>query len=183
MILGGMFMKKKVLAGFVGCMVLSSIGFAAPVVDLNKGESTIGFHSQDFNDHDSKGYSAQTALTDDFILGAEYSKIDNIDFKTTDIYGTYQIDKNLRLVLGNRHYDVPGDKDDQILYGLKGNTTLGKKSTGYAGVLLTEDETEWQVGATYNVAKNVMFDASFKKRDFDDLSDTDGVGFGLTYKF
>jgi opacity protein-like surface antigen len=183
MILGGMFMKRKVVAGFVGCMLLSSVGFAAPVVDLNKGESTIGYHYQDFDDHDSNGFSAQTALTDKLVLGAEYSKIDDIDFKTTDIYGAYQLDKNLSVVLGNRHYDVPGDNDDQVLYGLKGSTTLGKKSTGYASVLLTDDETEWQVGATYDVAKNVIFDANYKKRDFDDLSDTDGLGFGLTYKF
>lgn len=121
-------MKKKVLAGLVGTMLVSSIGFAAPVVELNKGETTIGYsHSNfdltvngdsDLGDLKANGYYVQHGLTDKITLGFEknkgkYSCTDGVDSNTinisfNDIYATYKVAKNAQILLGNRAYKLSG---------------------------------------------------------------------------
>jgi opacity protein-like surface antigen len=180
-------MKKRVLAGVVGAMFVCSVGFAAPVVDLQKGESTFGITHSNLKDsddikYDSKGYYIQHGVSDNLVLGIDMNKQPDFDWKVTDIYGQYKAAKNTSIILGNRQYK--GDEsENKLLYGIAANTKLNEKTTGYASVLKTSFETQWTIGANYDISENIALDVNYKKSNFDEDYNEKGFGFGVSYKF
>ena len=203
-------MKKKVLAGILGSMLISSVGFAAPIANLEPGQTSVGYNYSNIefsvegtkiDDARANGFYIEHAINKDFIVGLEHNGGDvsktiggnavKVEDKETDFYVQYKIDKGVRLVLGNRKYDQSltvngvsqGSYDaNKVLYGVAFDTELGKKLTGYTALLKTSDETEWRLGATYQLDKQTAFDINYKNKDFDG-TELKGFGFGLNYKF
>lgn len=180
-------MKKRVLAGVACAMFISSVGFAAPVLNLEKSESLAGYTwshlDNGYSTENFNGLFLQSAVGDQFILGIDYLKGSGIDFRETDIYGQYKFDKNARLILGNRQYKVGGYDENKLLYGVAANTQLAENTIGYASLLRDSLETDWKVGVTYEFALNTSLDLNYRYRDFDDWGSIKGFGLGLNYKF
>lgn len=168
-------------------MLISSAALAAPVLNLDKGESLAGYtwSHLDYGDGSKNfnGLFLQSAVGDRFILGIDYSKGSGFDYKETDIYGQYKFDKNARLILGSRQYRGDGDRENKLLYGVAANTQLGHNTSGYASLLRDSWETDWKVGVTYALAANTSLDLNYRYRDIDDGDSIKGFGLGLNYKF
>lgn len=180
-------MKKRVLAGVACAMFICSVGLAAPVINLEKGESLVGYtwSRLDFegDKENFNGLFLQSAVGDKFILGIDYLKGSGIDFKETDIYGQYKFDQNARLILGNRQYKIGGYDENKLLYGIAANTQLAENTLGYASLLRDSLETDWKVGVAYEFAANTSLDLNYRYRDIDDGDSIKGFGLGLNYKF
>ena len=116
-------MKKFVFA-LIACLAISSIAMAAPVTDLQKGESEVGYMywnpSIDISSYDAGSTSAngayvKTALDDKWTVGIETIQGDktrtisgvrvHADIRLTDVTAQYKLDKNVRLIAGMRNYD------------------------------------------------------------------------------
>jgi opacity protein-like surface antigen len=191
-------MKKKVLAGLVGAMLVSSVGLAAPVVDLNRGETSIGYNYSSldieingtpFDTSDSDGFYVEHALNDKVSVGVDHTKtpiefsgINLGDMKVTDVYAKYKLNKNIYATLGNRNYNSDGEKTDEITIGLDGIKQLTEKVNGYAGLKSNDYETELQIGATYALTDVLNLDVNYKHHDYDD-GESKGFGLGVNYKF
>lgn len=175
-------MKKRILAGVTCAMVVCSVGVAAPVIQLENGESVAGYTHSHLNGEAFNGFYIQSALDDKLILGLDYSNGWG-SYKEIDIYGQYQFKNNARFILGNRQYKWGSHHDDRLLYGVAANTPLGEKTTGYASLLLNSFETDWKLGLTYDIARNVSLDLNYRIRDMDYGGSSDGVGLGVNLKF
>lgn len=203
-------MTKKVLAAILGSMLISSAAMAAPVADLAKGESQAGynFSKLEFSlDSFSKstgvnGFYYETGISDKLTLGLDYNDGDvsktvlgnrlKLEETQIDFYGQYKLDKNAKLILGVRNYDetasvngnTVGTYDStKALYGIALNTALGKNTTGYTALLGTSEETEWRIGAAYQLDKQTVFDVNYKHKDYDGPTTLEGWGLGLSYRF
>lgn len=120
---------KKLLLTFIVCLAMSSIAIAAPMTDLNKGETAAGYlywnpkidvdvngNSYDAGKATANGFYVENALSDKFILGIETIKGDKsrtvfgkhvkADSRFTDVTIQYKLDNNVRLIAGNRNYDT-----------------------------------------------------------------------------
>lgn len=203
-------MKKKVLACILGTMLISSVGFAAPVTNLDPGQTSIGYNYSDLDfkvggtkldSAGANGFYVEHAINKDFTVGLEYNGGDvsrtssgstvKLEDKETDFYVQYKVEKGVRLILGNRSYDQTlslngvtiGEYDtNKVLYGVSFDTQLGKNVNGYTTLLKTSDETEWRLGATYQIDKQTALDVNYKNKDYDGL-ELEGFGIGINYKF
>lgn len=199
-------MKKKILATVAACMAMSSIAMAAPVTDLQKGQSTAGYlywnpkveiGSYDAGKSNANGAYAETALSDKFIVGIETIKgsrnegIVHIDTRFTDFTVQYKVDKNFRLIAGNRNYDsnvsVTGvgsasNSENKFIYGIGASTPLGDKTSAYATYLHDSYCDEWQIGVNQDLSKNVFLNVNYRYHDEDNAS-LKGIGAGISYKF
>ncbi len=185
-------MMKKVLTAFVAAMLAASAAFAAPAVDLEKGEATFGYtysrHSIEFAgaDHgkaDVNNLYGEYGLDNKLILGLEYSKVNIDDLKQTDIYLKYRLDKNFSLVAGNRDYSGGSAK---FLYGINVQTNIAPNVTGYTGVVKTDFETQWRIGAVYAMDKQTYLDFNYMHRTPKEANrgyKIKGFGIGIGYKF
>jgi opacity protein-like surface antigen len=201
-------MKKKILVGITSAMLVASVGFAAPITDLTKGETNVGYNysNLDFKVSGEKidsagvnGLYLEHSLNDSAAVGIEYNSGDiskygiSLEDKETDVYGRYKIEKNASLIMGMRSYDqslkVDGIEDtsynsNKLLYGIGFNGKLGTNLNGYAAILATNIETEYRLGTTYQINDQANFDINYKSKDFDDSdAKLQGFGFGLFYKF
>lgn len=171
-------MQKKVLACFIGTMLLSGAALAAPVVTLEKGESVVGINHADLDHQGVDGVYLENAVSDKITAGFQHKEGD-FGGNENDLYAKYKLPQNVNLVLGMRDYSGAGNK---VLYGAEVSTDLADKLTGYAGVKFTSEETEYNVGATVALTNQLSFDLNYINKDYDH-HETDGVGFGLNYKF
>ncbi len=175
-------MNKKILTILTGTMLTASVSFAAPLTDLQQGDTTIGYNhynlSADLNDD---SFYLENAVSDKVILGLERNSYSYSDFSThtTDIYAHYKLDPNFRLMVGNRDY-TDGSK---VFYGIGATTHLGPKVDGYASVTTSSIATEWQTGLTYQLNNQAALHLGYKSYKEDDTDTADGVGFGVNYKF
>ena len=177
-------MKKKVLTILTGTMLAASIGFAAPITDLQQNETTIGYNHYNL---DASGYTIdndsfylENAVSDKVIIGIERNSYSGYDFKTTDIYAHYKIDPNIRLIAGNRDYS---DGPSKMFYGVGGSANLAPKVDGYASVTTSSFVTEWQTGITYQLNKQAALHLGYKSYKEDGAPRADGIGFGVNYTF
>lgn len=178
-------MNKKILTILTGTMLTASVGFAAPLTDLQQGDSTIGYnhynlsvYGEDLNDD---SFYLEHGISDKFILGVERNSYSYSDFstKTTDVYAHYKLDPNFRLMLGNRDYD----EGSKVFYGIGASTNLGPRLDGYASVTTSSIATEWQTGLNYQLTDQTALHLGYKSYKEDDTDTADGVGFGLNYTF
>jgi hypothetical protein len=170
-------MKKKILVGLVGTMMISSVCLAAaPVTELAKGETVVGLSHSDF-DVSTDGFYLEHGIADKFIIGLDSNDFDGST--ATDFYGKYKLDKNVNLTLGFRDYE---GGDSKLTYGIEGSTALAEKTVGYASLKNNSDETEWKFGATYAIAPQINLDLNYTSHNTD-YGDLKGVGFGINYKF
>lgn len=203
---------KKCLLVLAASLAISGAAAAAPVTNLEKGETTAGYlywnpkveiASYDFGSHNANGFFVETALTDKVILGIETIKGDasaviggvsgSADTRFTDVTIQYKVANNIRLIAGNRNYDTNGSdaggsvsiSENKLLYGISGSTVLGEKTTAYASVLQNSIGTDWQIGVNQNVSDNLTLNINYRYYDEDSILDTKlkGIGAGIIYKF
>lgn len=191
-------MKKKVSAGIVGVMLVSGVALAAPVVNLEKGQTSIGYNYSSLeteilgisiDDSKTNGYYVETAVTDKVILGIDYNKAslesgnNHADLKITDIYAKYKVGANANVLIGNRQYDFEGEKENKITYGIEETTRLDDNLNGYGSVKHNSYETEWQFGVTYALNNATNLDINYKRHSGDYDVIFKGFGIGINYKF
>lgn len=205
---------KKVLSGLAALMVCSSVALAAPAVDVKQGEVVAGYNyssftfvenvgssSTDYGKGNMNGFYAQFGIDKKLILGAEYNKgskaVSNntLELKYTDVTLQYRLDKNVNLLVGNRKYDSSqisegvveaSEQNNRLLYGIIGKANLGKNVDGYAGLLKTSLETQWQAGIVYSFSRKSFLDVNYKHHKYTvDNGDITlkGLGFGVGFKF
>ena len=153
---------KKIALTVVGILAFGvGTGFAAPINNLNQGNTAIGVM------HDS--FYVEHKMSDNFTLGVQKS----------DIYGQLDLGNNLRAIVGSRDYN----SSSQIYVGAAVNTPLASSLDGYASIVGASDFKELQVGANYNLTNN--FDINLNYRSFmpDQGSNSNRTGLGATLKF
>lgn len=120
---------KKFLVTLIACLAISSVAMAAPMTNLNKGDTTAGYlywnpkitvdvdgRSYDAEKANANGVYVETAINDNWIVGIETIKGSkdktisgvncSVDSRFTDVTVQYKIDNNFRLIAGNRNYDT-----------------------------------------------------------------------------
>lgn len=190
-------MKKKILSGLICSMLVASVGFAAPVLDLEKGQTAAGYNYSRF-DFEAFGYDlgketfdgfyVQHQLSDKLNLGLERGSIGSsgYELRLTDLIAQYKLDDNVNLALGIRKYRAsePGgsESDTKAAFGINGKTQLADNLTGYASYLKTSYEDEWKIGVNYQMSKTTYLDLNYAYHDVDDV-DASFKGFGLGIGF
>lgn len=197
-------MKKKILSGLICSMLVASVGFAAPVLDLETNQTAAGYNYSRF-DIDAGGFDlgketfdgfyVQHQLSDKLTLGLERASIGfeipglgSADLRMTDLLAQYKLDDNVNLALGIRKYrasDPDGSgSETKAAFGINGKTQLAENLTGYVSYLRTSYEDEWKIGANYQISKNTYLDLNYAHHNGDgDLDGLEFKGFGLGVGF
>lgn len=176
-------MKRKIFALIAGTMLATSIGHAAPLTDLQQGETNIGYsHYNLSSDINLDSFYLENAVSDKLILGVERNNYSNLyaNQQTTDLYAQYKIDSNIRLIAGNRNYSGDFNK---LFYGIGATANFTPKLDGYASVTTNSIATEWQTGVNYKLDNQTGLQLGYKSYKEDNSSAIDGIGFGINHKF
>jgi len=153
---------KKIVLTVVSLLTIGvSTGFAAPINNLNQGQTAIGVVDESLY--------LQHKISDNVTLG----------FQEDDIYGQVGFNNNLRAIIGSRDYN----SSSKIYLGLAVNTPLAPSLDGYASLIGANDFKEVQVGVNYNLTHNL--DINLNHRSFmpDQGSNSDRTSLGATFKF
>lgn len=169
-------MKKLLLAVAVLLSANLATGFAAPINNLSQGETALGVvvHSSDV---DSDSFYIEHKLSNNFTLGLQNTDFDYGD-NATDVYGQLNLNNNLRAIVGNRDFE----SSNKFYLGMAVNAPLAPQWDGYASLIGGSNFKEFQVGANYNLARNVDFNLNYRSIMPDHGSDNNGLGFGATFK-
>lgn len=119
-------MRKAALIGIVGATLVAAPVSAAPITELNQGESAIGYlyqnpslkmDSRDFGTMDTHGFYLESKVGRNLIVGLEKND-GRVNWRSdsgtealqqdntyTDVYLQSKVSGNVRLILGNRFYD------------------------------------------------------------------------------
>ncbi len=200
---------KKVLLVLAIILAMSSVAMAAPLTNLEKGESAAGYlywnpkadvSGLDLGNSKANGFYVETAVSDKVIIGLETIKGNHstylagykfkVDTRFTDITVQYKVDDAFRLIAGNRNYDTSASfasvsyegSGNEFFYGIGASTKLGDKTTAYATVTNSSIATEFQIGANHSINENLMLNINYRNYDEDDAS-LKGIGAGVIYKF
>jgi len=153
---------KKIALAVVSLFALG-VGtvFAAPVNNLNQGQTAIGVL-------DSSLY-IEHKLTNNLTLG----------LGEDDIYGQIGLGSNIRGIVGSRDYN----NGSKMYVGAAVNTPIAPSLDGYASIIGANNFKEVQVGANYNLTSN--FDVNVNYRSFmpDQGSNSDRTSLGAAFKF
>lgn len=203
-------MKKTLLALTIATALSSSIALAAPITDLQKGNSAAGYlywnagttvNGIDFGSNGANGAYVETAVGDNFVLGIETisgnaSKTiggvtGKIDIRFTDLTMQYKIDNNFRVIVGNRNYDGTvsstngyhaSTSENKFVYGLAASAPLSETTSTYATYLHDSYANEWQIGVNQNIGKNMLLNVNYRSHK-EDSAELKGIGAGLVVKF
>ena len=173
-------LKKVVLAvAAVSVINLGVIGIAAaaPINDLYKGQTAIGFMSNDTDPHSGTFY-IENRVGDNFTLGYQHVDWDWAG-NANDIYGQINLNSNLRAIIGNRDYE----SDSSLYGGVAVTAPLAPNWGGYASYVTSGDFHEFQVGTNYNITPTVDLNLNYLSFSPEYGKDRDGVGVGATFKF
>jgi len=153
---------KKIALTMVSILALGAgTAFAAPINNLNQGQTAIGVLDDSFY--------AEHKLSDNLTLG----------FQKHDIYGQVGINNNLRALVGSKDYN----SDSKFYVGAAVNAPLAPSLDGYASLVGASNFKELQVGANYNLTSN--FDVNLNYSSFmpDEGSNHNRTALGATFKF
>ncbi|MBP2652061.1 MAG: hypothetical protein H6Q74_2886 [Firmicutes bacterium] len=188
---------KKVLLTMVALAIMTSAAMAAPVTDLQKGQTTVGYtywnpdvtsSSYDLGNTNANGFYAETGLTENAIVGVETTSgsIYGMDVRFTDVTLKSKIGKNFQFIVGNRSYDDSygsySYSTSKFMYGLGAFTNLNDKTTAYASILHSDIADDSQVGVNYQVSKEFSLNLNYRDYSEDGFS-LKGVGFSASYNF
>lgn len=205
---------KKVLLIIAAIFAISGVAMAAPMTDLNKGESAAGYmYWNPKIDIDgignigratANGFYVENAVSDKFIIGIETIDGDktknfgglraHADVRFTDFTVQYKLDKNVRLIAGDRNYDTSlsatdgvnrasvDSSENKFIYGIGAFTPIGNKTSAYATYLHDSYTNEWQIGVNQDLSKNVFLNVNYRYHDEDSVT-LEGMGASLIYKF
>lgn len=150
------------------CLILSAgTAFAAPVNDLGRGQTALGFGSDAFY--------LEHKLTDTFTLGFQDADWVSAD----DIYGQFDLSGNLRGIVGSRSF--PGES--KVYIGAAVHGPMGPEWDGYASLIGGGSFSELQVGANFRLSHNLDLNLDYHSYMPDLGRNKSGVGVGLTLKF
>lgn len=153
---------KKIALTVVGILAFGvGTGFAAPINNLNQGNTAIGI------------------MDDSFYLEHKMSDNLTLGFQKNDIYGQLDLGNNLRAIVGSRDYN----SSSKIYVGAAVNTPIAPSLDGYASVIGANDFKELQVGANYNLTNNVDLNVNYRSFMPDEGSNSNRTGLGATLKF
>jgi hypothetical protein len=154
-------MKKALLASAV--MIALSIGtaFAAPVNNLNDGQTAVGVQD--------KSVYVEHKFGDTLTLGVQKD----------DVYGQFNVNNNLRVLAGSKDYN----SESEFYAGVGVTAPLAANLDGYATLVAGNGFKEMQLGANVNVASN--FDLNLNYRSFmpNQGSNSDRTSIGASFKF
>lgn len=179
-------MKKRILSILAGTMLIANLSYAAPITNLDPGATKAGYNHYNL---DSAGLGVKNdsfylehGLSSKFNVGIERNNYSFTggDAHATDIYAHYKLDKNIRLIVGDRSYSSGPDK---AFYGIGADVNLAPKLDGYASVTASSLATEWQTGVNYKLDKQASLHLGYKSYKEDNAPTMDGVGFGINYQF
>lgn len=197
---------RRILLILIVVLTMSSVALAAPMTNLEKGEGAAGYlywnpkaeiSGYGLGKSNANGFYLEKAVSDKIIVGLETIKGSKsagaytIDARFTDLTVQYKVDKNVRLIAGNRNYDTSAsiqgfgsfdDSTNKAIIGFGASTSLGDKATAYTTLIHSSEGTDWQIGASQELDKNVSLNINYRYYDGDDLS-LKGIGAGLLYKF
>ena len=195
-------MKKRIVSTALILTFISSVGFAAPVLDLKEGETAIGLtytkpsttlsgygESYDLDKPSNVGAFIEYRGANNFNIGLErqsYSyDIDDINY--TDVYGRYQVGKNMHLIAGLRQFDSDGySSDTYFLYGLGYSTKLDDNLSGYASYTKADISTTYDIGVNYTLSSKAVWNLGYRsiKLKDDGISvEAKGLSTGIAIKF
>jgi len=188
---------KRALLIMATLALMTSVAMAAPVTDLQKGQSIAGYSywnpditlgSHDLGNTDANGFYAETGLNENVTIGVETTSgnIYGLDTRFTDVTLKNKMGKNFQFIVGNRSYDISYGSysytSSEFIYGLGGFTNLNDKATAYASILHSDIADDFQVGVNYQVSKEVSLNLNYRDYSEDDFS-LKGIGFGASYNF
>ena len=152
-------MKKMIFALLLLFVTGIGTGFAAPINNLDRGRTAVGFVDDDFY--------AEHKLTNNLTLGLQEH----------DFYGQYNF-MGFRAILGNRD-----DHGSNLYVGAAANMGLAPALDGYVSMIAGSDFTEMQVGVNYNLVENVDINVNYLTFRPDEVRDQNRTGIGVTFKF
>lgn len=147
-----------------------AIGFAAPLNNLNQGQTAVGF--------DSDTFYVEHKINDNFTIGYQDIDRDNAG-SMDDIYGQFNLNSNLRGIVGNRSFH----SEDKVYLGLGINQPLSSETDGYASIIAGSEFKEFQLGANIKLSRNADLNINYHSFQPDGASHKSGVALGATFKF
>ncbi|MCI5837541.1 MAG: porin family protein [Veillonellaceae bacterium] len=171
-------MRKLAVMTAICALAVTGAALAAPVTYIPEGGTNIGYNYNGARDGAHAVY-AEHGIANRVVVGLEYRDLVH-DGNEWDVYGKYRLSDNVYVTLGNRNYEVVGNK---IYAGLEGMTYLSDKFDGYASVKVSSEEKEYKVGALYDLSPNFDLDVNYTYRDRDENINRQGVGVGVNYRF
>ncbi|WP_144352928.1 hypothetical protein [Sporomusa termitida] len=144
-------------------LIVTSAGtvFAAPINNLDKGQTAVGF------------------VRDDFYIEHKLTNEITVGLQDDDIYGQFNLKGNFRAIIGSRDYD----SDSHLYGGVAATTSLAPAVDGYASVIAGGSFAEFQVGANYSLTHNVDLNVNYCSFRPDEGSNKSKFGVGATFKF
>ncbi|HWR07640.1 hypothetical protein [Sporomusa sp.] len=154
-------MKKIIFA--VMLLIVTSVGivFAAPINNLDRGQTAVGF------------------VRDDFYVEHKLTNALTVGLQDDDIYGQFNLRGNYRAIIGSRDYD----SDSHFYGGVAVTTALAPALDGYASVIAGSSFAEFQVGANYSLTHNFDLNVNYCSFRPDEGRNKNRVGIGATLKF
>ncbi|WP_094603242.1 hypothetical protein SPSIL_011860 [Sporomusa silvacetica DSM 10669] len=177
-------MNKKILTIIAATMLTASTAFAAPITDLQDGQTVVGYNYYYLDSNKQKDHSfyLEHALAPKVVLGFEVNMLppDFPDGDTFDAYVQYKLDNHVRLIAGNRNYT---EGTDRLFCGIGANVKLTRKLDGYLSATHSDFANEWQAGVQLNMDYQTSLHVGYKSYKQDNLSTIDGIGIGFSHKF
>lgn len=164
-------MLKKTILTFISLFLLNiNNSFAAPINDLERGDTIVGVTSGSKNSM----YYLETQNTDNLIIG-----IQSLDLRSdgiaTDYYVQVKMDDISRVIVGNR---IHHSRSKSYLGGAIQNE-LAPDIEGYASLIAGDGLQELQLGANYKLTDISDININFSTTSGSQSS----VGIGLSCKF
>lgn len=200
--------KKTFLACLAGTYLVTGIGYAAPVVDVAKGDMllNVSYNKLDTDlaglKFDATEITLTHGLSNKFALstgvaftGHENTLLGPVEANICDIRLQYKATKELAPFIGFKKWKIdyegfPADielaSESGLQYGVIYNKKLADKTSAFALVSFGNDIEEYNLGVSYDINKDCSAEINYRKISLDTHGkdiDAKGVGIGFTYKF
>jgi hypothetical protein len=155
-------MKKIAFASALMIALGVGTGFATPINNLGNGQTALGVQDQ--------SVYIEHKFSDNFALGLQEN----------NIYGQFDLNKNLRVVAGSKDFNNDNSK---IYAGVGLTAPLASNIDGYTSLVAGNGFKEMQVGANVNVAQNFDINLNYRSLMPDGGSNSNRTSLGATVKF
>ena len=154
-------MKKIALASALMIAISVGTGFAAPINNLSNGQTALGVQDQSV------------------YIEHKFSNSLTLGLQENDIYGQFDLNKNLRLVAGSKDFN----HNSEIYAGVGLTSPLASNVDGYASLVAGSGFKDMQIGANVNVAPNFDINLNYRSLMPDAGSDHNRTSVGASIKF
>ena len=152
---------KKIALTVVSLLVIGvGTGFAAPINNLNQGQTAIGVQ-------DDSLY-IEHKLSNNLTLGLQEN----------EIYGQIALGNNIRAIVGSRDYN-----GSRIYLGAAVTAPLAPALNGYVSLVGANNFTEAQVGVNYNLTHNFDINLNYRSLMPDQGGNSNRTTLGAAFKF